>query len=107
MNTTNTAPIQPIPPEEIEVSDLDQLTTMLSAWHADKVSLLVHLRDVPAGTVVEIGDSTTLVLDGDILKAYRLGIELSLEELGTLPFTTYHEEYQVDTPQEDDTPPSK
>lgn len=83
-------------PESIEVTDVDQFTSMLNVWHAEKVSLLAHLRDVPEGTEVTIGTDTTLILQGDVRKAYQLGIELSLEELGKLPFEVSYE----------DTPPS-
>lgn len=61
----------------------------LRSWHAKKVS---DLRDVQAsckkGTLLKIGDDSEGVsMTNREALYFKLGIEASLMELGTLPFT--------------------
>lgn len=73
--------------EIIEVEDLDQFVGLLTAWHSNRVATLKHLTEIPEGTKVQVDDDETkLVLEGDLLKGFSLGITTALLELGKLPF---------------------
>ena len=76
------------PPEAHSVSDLDTFFTLLASWHENRVSMLNHMKSVPEGTEVSVGedDSPPIILSGEMLAGFQLGIDLSLMELGTLPF---------------------
>lgn len=75
-------------PEAHSVSDLDTFFQLLASWHQSKVAILNHMLTVPEGTQATLDgeDAPTITLTGEVLAAYKLGIELSLIELGTLPF---------------------
>ena len=83
--------------ETQSVSDLDTFFTLLNGWHKNKVAMLKHMTEVPEGTEVSLDDKQepTITLTGEVLAGFKLGIELSLMELGTLPF---YEEPEVLTP---------
>lgn len=76
------------PVETIEIPDLDQFVTVLAGWHEGKVKVLEHMLQLPEGTEMTVGDdaTSTLVLQGDALAGFKAGIEISLMELGILPF---------------------
>ena len=85
----------PLNKEELHISDLDNMVQVLSSWHTNQVSILTHMRDIPEGSEAQLDDENlagTIILTGDVLKAFRLGIELSLNHLGSLPFTIYTED---------------
>ena len=93
MTTSFTPP--PINKEELQISDLDNMVRVLSSWHANQVSILSHMRDIPEGSEAQLDEENlagTIILTGDVLKAFRLGIELSLNHLGSLPFAIYTED---------------
>lgn len=84
--------------ELIEVNDLDHFITLLTDWHNRQVNTVLHLRSVPAGITVKIGDgddTKDAVMEGDFLAGFQLGLDLALNYLGTLPFMA---EYQDDEP---------
>ncbi len=69
--------------------DLLDFVEHLRSWHARKVS---NLRDVQEGskegTLLKIGDDAEGVpLTKRDAQLFKLGIEVALIELGTLPFT--------------------
>lgn len=72
----------------IEINDLDQFVRIMAGWHGQKVKTLKHMLEVPDGTEMIVGedDPTKVILTGDMLAGFKAGIELSLIELGTLPF---------------------
>lgn len=74
--------------ERQTIGDLDTFFHLLTTWHESKVAMLNHMMAVPDGTeVTPVGEETpTITLTGDTLAGFQLGIELSLLELGTLPF---------------------
>ena len=39
-----------------EITTIDQLSQLLAAWYDRQIAILNHLRDVPAGTQVQVGD---------------------------------------------------
>lgn len=75
-------------PPTIEISDLEQFVKIMAGWHVQKVNILQHMLEVPDGTEMIVGDEspTRVILTGDMLAGFKAGIELSLIELGTLPF---------------------
>ena len=83
-------------PEAHSVSDLDTFFTLLNAWHTSKVAMLNHMKDVPEGTEVSVGgdDGPPTILSGEMLAGFQLGIDLSLMELGILPFYPEPEDAQ-------------
>ena len=75
-------------PPTIEIDDLEQFVKIMAGWHGQKVKTLKHMLEVPDGTEMIVGedDPTKVILTGDMLAGFKAGIELSLIELGTLPF---------------------
>lgn len=78
----------PVAPSTIEIQDLNQFVQMLAGWHEKKVKTLQHMLGVPDGTEMVVGEEnpTKVILTGDMLAGFKAGIELSLMELGELPF---------------------
>lgn len=72
--------------ETLSISDLDSMVTLLSGWHKKEVATLEHMLLIPEGTEVCFGDETPIVLSGDRLTGFQLGISISLLRLGQLPF---------------------
>lgn len=85
------------PQETLQIDDLNLFAHMLSEWHKKKVATLKHMAEVPEGTEVTIGDAydPVITLTGATLDGFKLGIELSLMELGELPFITDTEDEEV------------
>lgn len=78
----------PVSPPTIEINDLEQFVRIMAGWHGQKVKTLKHMLEIPDGTEMIVGDEspTKVILTGDMLAGFKAGIELSLIELGTLPF---------------------
>ena len=76
----------------IVVEDINQFVKLLSAWHQSKVDVLNHMMEIPSGTEVTFNSNEPVVLEGDVLKGFVMGISLSLMELGELPFVAETEE---------------
>lgn len=78
----------PVAPPTIEIEDLNQFVKILASWHEQKVKTLKYMLEVPDGTEMVVGEDnpTTVILTGDVLVGFKAGIELSLMELGELPF---------------------
>ena len=74
------------PDDVVEVKDLGQFTAMLQAWHKKQVATLHHLSLIPMGTTVQSEGEADLILTGDVLRGYQMGISISLAHLGELPF---------------------
>ena len=70
-------------PEVIDAQE--HLIPLLMNWHENKVNVLKHLQGIPEGTEVLINDTETVLLSGDLMKGFHLGISVALIELGTLP----------------------
>lgn len=73
--------LQPI----VSLNSVMEMAEVLAKWHAHKVEVLRHMREIPDGSEVEIAGKT-YVLTGEFRTAFQLGINTSLAELGTLPF---------------------
>lgn len=76
----------------IVVEDINQFVKLLSAWHQSKVDVLNHMMEIPSGTEVAFNSDEPVVLEGDVLRGFCMGISLSLMELGELPFAAEMEE---------------
>lgn len=73
-------------PDMLQVDNLDQFVKHLTNWHNSKVAMLKHMLKVPEGTEAELNEGEKIILTGDMLKGFRVGITLGLSELGALPF---------------------
>lgn len=106
MNTTSpdTGDGVRMKPETIEVQDLDQFVTILTSWHSQKVAVLQHMQTLPEGSEMVVDGATAppVVMAGDILAGFKVGIELALIELGTLPFA--YEQEPDSVPETSDAP---
>lgn len=72
----------------VEVTDVGHMAIMVTAWQERILSMLRHMKDMPAGTEVTQDDGPVFLLVGDALAGYQLGISLAIEEMSTLPFQT-------------------
>ena len=73
----------------LPVEDLDNFVALLTDWHMRQVATIKHLHVVPEGMSIMIGegeDATHHTLEGEFLSGFRLGLDLALNYLGTLPF---------------------
>lgn len=85
------------PSDIVEVQDLDQFVRHLTAWHTHKVAAVKHLLDIPEGSEFEVGGKS-IVMTGDALTGFKLGVEMALMPLGELPFLAELEEEASPTP---------
>ena len=69
----------------VSITNLDQFVQFLTAWHIEKSALTKHMLDIPDGTEFKVGDEPR-IMTGDTLAGFKLGIEVALMHLGTLPF---------------------
>lgn len=69
----------------IPVNDLDTFVTVLTSWHNARMAQVRHFLTVPPGTSFEVNDQP-ITLTGTALEAFKLGVELCIMQLGTLPF---------------------
>ena len=90
----------PVAPATIEIDDLNQFVQILAGWHEQKVKTLRHMVAIPDGSEMVVGEEnpTTVILTGDMLAGFKAGIELSLMELGELPFLYEAEPEEVVVP---------
>lgn len=70
---------------DFPVEDLDQFVAILTTWHAEKCAVVQHLLEVPEGSSFEI-DGVELVMTLEVLRGFKLGVEMAMMQLGTLPF---------------------
>lgn len=73
----------------VDIDNIDQFAGAIAGWHHNKVAVLRHMQSIPAGTEMEvtIGDKQqTIKLEGEVMAAFRAGLELALIEFGNLPF---------------------
>jgi hypothetical protein len=85
-------------PDTVEMEDLDQFVRALVAWHTARCAAVRKLQEVPEGSEFQIEDeinNQSVVLTGSTMIAFKLGIEMALMELGSLPFVAEVEEAPV------------
>lgn len=75
----------------VPVDDLDTFVRTLTAWHQSKMAHIRHFLSVPPGSSFEVGDQT-ITLSGTALEAFKLGVELCIMQVGTLPFVAEMED---------------
>jgi hypothetical protein len=68
------------------VTDLDTFVKLLASWHGKRVQRLEQLLIIPEGTEVSMGEEPAFALTGEALKGFRVGVAISLSQLGKLPF---------------------
>lgn len=76
-------------PDIVPVNDLDKFVQILTAWHANQCAAVQHMLTIPDGSKFEIGEDEAkqeVTLTGDVLVAFKLGVEMAMMQLGTLPF---------------------
>lgn len=73
-------------PEMLDVADMGQFIALLKAWHFKQVATLEHMKNIPTGTEVTAEDEAPFTLEGDTMRAFQMGIDISLAHLGVLPF---------------------
>jgi hypothetical protein len=85
MAEETTAPVPAPEAPNIPIDDLDTFVRCLVGWHTNQVGTLRHFLEVPEGSKFTVGEKE-LVLNAEVLDGFRLGIEIALMQLGTLPF---------------------
>lgn len=86
-----------VPEDIVQIEDLDHFVRLLTQWHVAKVKVLKHMLDVPDGTEAIMNEGASVVLSGDVLKGFRIGVTLGLTELGQLPFAAEIEDAKTST----------
>lgn len=87
MTEANNTPVQQADPDKIEIENLDQFVAILTAWHTKKVAILQHMAKIPDGTEIIVEGQAPIIVTGDLLTGFLLGIKAGISELGRLPFT--------------------
>lgn len=77
--------------EIVEMTDLDQFVQTLTAWHQAQCAKVQHMLKLPLGATFDI-EGKRVVLRGKAMDAFKLGVEMALMQLGTLPFLVEMEE---------------
>lgn len=78
--------------DAIEVETLDDFMGLLLKWHGERVRKLEALLQIPEGVEASLDDGESVVLEGDVRKAFLIGISLGLNQLGRLPFAVEYED---------------
>lgn len=74
------------------VEDLNEFVDLINEWHSNAVDTVLHLKNAPPGIEIKVEDEEAFKLEGDVLKGFKLGIELSLNYLGRLPFEAHEDD---------------
>ena len=92
MNTENQVPeaVEPVA-TTVPIESIDQFAHLMISWHENAVATVKHLAQAPEGMEVIIGQDEPFKLEGDTYHGFKLGLELALNFLGTMPFAAEHE----------------
>jgi hypothetical protein len=85
--------IQEAQPDVLPIENMDQFVQILTAWHGERCAVVQQLLEVPEGSEFQVGDAPSLVLAGSMLDAFKLGIEMTMMQLGELPFVAETEDH--------------
>lgn len=101
----------PVNGADSQIKSVNEFGALLFNWHHRQIATINHFLDVPEGTEVKVGEEGQITLSGDVLRGYKLGLELSLHYLGTLPFSytpdeVVKEEVTEETAPADDAAPA-
>lgn len=99
--STQEAPVNGV---DSQIKSVNEFGALLFNWHHRQIATINHFLDVPEGVEVKVGEEEQLTLSGDVLRGYRLGLELSLHYLGTLPFNYTPDEVGEEEVTEEVTP---
>lgn len=77
--------------DTIQITNLDQFATLVGHWHAKQVATINHISQMPPGQTVEIEGEPPFVLEGDVMRGFKLGLATAMNYLGTLPFMAEHD----------------
>jgi hypothetical protein len=84
--------------EAIDVTTVEQAAQLMEHWLSQVKQTLDHMRNIPEGTVVEHGGTENEVtLSGDVLTAFKTGIDIAVALLEESPFTVTQETEEVST----------
>lgn len=85
------------PNAPITVESLDHFARLMAQWHMGRVAQLKHILTVPEGIQFTVGEEV-LILQGDVLKGFKFGVELALIQFKELPFAFETEDAPTATP---------
>ena len=69
-------------------SETLELAEAVQAWHTHRVSQVNTVLDAPASTEVRLGDEDdAIILTGERLAGFRIGMAVALGMFDTLPFS--------------------
>lgn len=71
----------------VSITDMDTLVRALLHWHGNKLKVIEHMKSIPEGTEVTVDDGEPMILQGDLLKGFQLGLAYAVSEFNPLPFT--------------------
>ena len=89
----------------VAVENIGHFAALVEHWHSNRVARIQHLAQMPEGTkatLEENGVVEDIVLEGAILKAFKLGLESALNEIKELPFGVEMED--ANNPETESTP---
>lgn len=78
--------------ETISVENLHDFVRILTAWHGEQCAAVQQMLAVPEGATFQVGEEPEIVLTPASLAAFKLGVEMTMMKLGTLPFVAEIEE---------------
>lgn len=77
--------------EPVAVDTIELLAHVVRHWHEKTKATLEHTMRIPVGTAVEFDNQEPVVLEGDLHKGFRLGVEAALIAIDELPFFSSEE----------------
>ena len=90
------APMSEDHTETVAINNLSDFLDHFVTWHNKQIDTLNHISNIPEGGEVIIGDNETLIMSGDVRKAFQLGINLGVSYLGDLPFVAEVEDLNTE-----------
>ena len=94
----------PVNGADSQIKSVNEFGALLFNWHHRQIATINHFLDIPEGIEVKVGEEEQITLSGDVLRGYKLGLELSLHYLGTLPFNYTPDEVVKEEVTEETTP---
>ena len=94
----------PVNGADRQIMSVNEFGALLLNWHHRQISTIKHFLAVPEGVEVQVGEEEQITLSGDVLRGYKLGLELSLHYLSTLPFSYTPDEVVKEEVTEEVTP---
>lgn len=93
--------------QETEITDVNLFGQLLLQWHNHAVAVVEQFRAMPSGERMKVQPEgepeENLVMEGDLLKGFKLGLTFALGQLGKLPFG---QSEAKNTPSDEQPPPT-